>query len=409
MESLWRNNKFLRLCIANTISALGSKVTATALPLTAAVTLQATPAQMAMLVIAGQLPDVIFGLLAGSWIDRGRHRQFLIGTDLGQALLLAVIPLAAYFGFLNLPILLAVAFGTGSLGLFSSIAAVAVLPSIVKREQFIEANAKLSAAGTVAALAGPGFAGAIIQLISAPKAILVDSASYLISAISLRGIGGSERQSNKTPGSIFTEIREGLRELVDTPILRALTMSSAVFAAGLAMQATVLMLFLTRSLHMNPTSIGLILAASGIGAFVGSLIANRVSQRVGIGYAIIGGTLIESIAAIAIPLSIGVPYPFALLVLGQLVNGIGISIYSINQLSLRQRTVQPNLLGRVTAGRRFVTFCVAPVGAVLGGWIGSTIGLGAALIGAAFLFFAGTAIMWASPVRRTFATTALSV
>jgi MFS family permease len=402
MESLWLNSAFLRLCLARTISALGSKVTATALPLTAAVTLQATPGQMAMLVIAGQLPDVIFGLLAGSWVDRGRHRQFLIGTDLGQALLLAIIPAAAILGVLNLQVLLAVAFLTGSLSLLSGIASVAVLPSVVRGDQLVDANAKLTAAGTVASLAGPGFAGALIQLLSAPKAILVDSISYIVSAFSLRGIGGKVVHPAAARSTMLSDIREGLRELIATPLLRALTLSSAIFAAGLAMQATVLMLFLTRSLHMGPTSIGIFLAASGLGAFGGSLIAGRVSQRVGVGYSIIGGTLIESIAAIAIPLSVAIPNPIPLLIAGQILNGVGISVYSINHISLRQSAVQPRLLGRITAGRRFVTFCIAPVGAIIGGWIGATYGLAPALSGAAFLFFAGTAIMWLSPVRRTF-------
>jgi predicted MFS family arabinose efflux permease len=202
---------------------------------------------------------------------------------------------------------------------------------------------------------------------------------------------------------MLSDMREGLHELIATPLLRALTLSSAIFAAGLAMQATVLMLFLTRSLHMSATSIGIFLAASGLGAFVGSLIAGRVSQRVGVGYSIIGGTLIESIAAIAIPLSVAIPHPIPLLIAGQILNGIGISVYSINHISLRQSAVHPRLLGRITAGRRFVTFCIAPVGAIIGGWIGSTYGLAPALSGAAFLFFAGTAIMWISPVRRTFA------
>jgi len=400
MESLWRNNRFLRLCIANTISAAGSKITATALPLTAAVTLEASPKQMAMLVIAGQLPDVIFGLLAGSWVDRGRHRQFLIGTDLGQALLLGFIPVAALFEFLTLQLLLVVAFLTGVLAVFSSVASVAILPSVVRHDQLIEANAKLHVSRTVATLAGPGLAGALIQLVSAPKAILVDSISYLISAMSLRNVGSGKERSSLEGSSMWRDIQMGLRELIATPLLRALTLASAVFAIGLAMQATVLMLFLTRSLGLSPMTIGIFLSAGGIGALAGSLVVGRISRRLGSGKAIVAGTLIEAIAAIAIPMSLVVPYPVPLLIFGQVINGIGLSVYGINQVSLRQQIVKPEFLGRITAGRRFLTFCVAPIGAVLGGWIGSSVSLTAALVGAAILFFAGTAVMWASPVRH---------
>lgn len=355
---------------------------------------------MAMLVIAGQLPDVLFGLPVGSWIDRGRHRQFLVGSDAGRAILLGIIPLAAFLGMLTMPILLGVAFLSGVMSVFSSVASVAVLPSVVRTDQLVEANAKLSVTGSIVSLAGPGFAGALIQLVSAPKAILLDAVSNTVSAISLRRVGSPE----KLPGSahsLIRDIKEGLKELAATPILRALTLSSAVFAVGLAMNATVLMLFLTRSLGLSPATIGICLAAGGVGTLLGSVLAKQVSLRIGVGPAIIGGTLVEAIAAIALPLSGLVSNPVPLLIAGQVLNGIGISIYSINHLSLRQRSVKPQFLGRITAGRRFLTFSIAPVGAVLGGWIGQAFGLTTALGGAAFMMFAGTAVMWASPVRRT--------
>lgn len=400
LNKLWRNHRFVRLCIANAISTLGSKITTTALPLTAAITLAASPQQMAMLVIAGQLPDLLFGLLAGTWIDRGRHRQFLIGSDIGRAMTLGCIPLCAFFGLLNLQVLLAVAFISGSLTVFASVASVAVLPSVVRADQLVAANAQMSTASTIATLIGPGVAGLAIQLVSAPKAILLDALSYLASARTLRGIGtaASTRTTRRT--STRQELRDGLRELIATPVLRSLTLSSAVFAVGLTMQATVLMLFLTRSLGLTPATIGIVLTAGGVGALLGAQLASRVSSRIGIGVAIIGGTMLEAIAAFAIPLSIVAPAPVVLLILGQIANGVGLSIYSVNQISLRQQIVRPEFLGRVTANRRFLTFCLAPVGAVLAGWIGSTVGFAAALVGAAIMYVAGTIIMWASPVRR---------
>lgn len=401
MTSLWRNVAFLRLWIASTVSSLGSKITATALPLTAAVTLQATPGQMAMLVMAGQLPDLVFGLLAGSWVDRGRHRTFLVGSDLGRAMLLAIIPLSAVFGVLNLPILVAVAFGSGALSVFFSVASVAVLPSIVPQEQFVDANAKLSMSDSVAALGGPGVAGVLVQLMTAPKAILIDSISYLISAFSLKGIGGpaTSKPSDDPRRSLLDDIREGLRELVATPLLRALTVSSAVFAAGLAMQGTVLMLFLTRTLELSAATIGIVLMFGGAGSLVGAGLSGWISRRIGAGPAIIGGTLIEVLAACSIPLSAASQDPAPILAMGQLLNGIGISIYAVNHVSLRQRIVRAEVLGRITAGRRFLTFCVAPVGAILGAQIADRYGLTETLYAAAALLLAGTLAMWASPVR----------
>ncbi|HEU0165725.1 MAG TPA: MFS transporter, partial [Thermomicrobiales bacterium] len=288
MTSLWRNHAFLRLWIASAISSLGSKVTATALPLTAAITLDASPGQMAALVAAGQLPDLVFGLLAGSWVDRGRHRSFLVGSDLGRALLLGIIPASALFGFLSFPLLIAVAFGSGALSVFFSVASVAILPAIVPKEQFVEANARLSLSDSVVALSGPGVAGALIQVMSAPKAILVDAVSYLMSGSLLKGLGGTTATSSHTTrSSLLSDIRSGLVELIATPLLRALTISSAVFAAGLAIQGTVVMLFLTRTLSLAPATIGLVLACGGAGSLLGGVLAGRISRRFGAGPAII--------------------------------------------------------------------------------------------------------------------------
>lgn len=354
---------------------------------------------MAALVVAGQLPDVLFGLPAGSWIDRGRHRLFLVGSDAGRALVLAVIPVAAWMGVLSIPALLMVTFLAGVFSVFSSVASVAVLPSVVRSDQLIEANAKLSVTGSVVSLAGPGLAGGLIQILSAPKAILFDAVSNAASALSLRQIGARSRSSDGEH-SLIRDIKEGVRELIGTPILRALTVSSAVFAVGLAMTATILMLYLTRTLGLSPATIGLYLATGGVGTLAGSILASRVSSRFGMGPAVIGGTLVEAIASISIPLSSLLADPVPLLIAGQVLNGIGISVYSVNHISLRQKTVKPEFLGRITAGRRFLTFSVAPIGAALAGWMGEIFGLTSVMVCAAGLLFAGTAVMWASPVRK---------
>lgn len=354
---------------------------------------------MATLVVAGQVPDVLFGLPAGSWIDRGRHRLFLAGSDAARALILAVIPVAALLGELSFGVLIVVAFCGGVFSVFSSVASVAVLPTIVRRDQIVEANAKLSMTSSIVSLAGPGMAGGLVQLVSAPKAILFDAISNAASALSLRRVGTAGKLAGKRR-SLVQDIRDGLRELIATPTLRALTISSAVFAVGLAMSSTILMLYLTRELGLSPAMIGVFLSAGGAGTLLGSVIAKRVSGRIGVGAAIIGGTFVEAIAAVGIPASALFSIPMPLLIAVQVINGIGLSVYSVNHISLRQQVVKPEFLGRITAGRRFLTFSIAPIGAVLGGWIGSVFGLTQAMLGAAVALFAGTLVMWISPVRR---------
>lgn len=399
--NLWRNRDFVRLWIARAISSLGSRVTATAIPLTAALVLEATPGQMAALVVAGQLPDVLFGLVAGAWVDRHRTGSLLARAELGRAAVLATIPLAAALGMLTFPLLWVAAFTSGVLGLVFSIASVAILPAVVSRAQIVDANARLSMSDAVIGVIAPGMGGALVQLAGAPKAILAQSGSALLSALSLRGIGdcGPNASPPSRRGDLWRDVRDGLRQNIASPILRALTIASAVFAIGLAMQATVTILFLTRALGLSPVAIGLIAAVGGIGSVAGAALASRIAARIGTGRAIIGGTLIEVVAALAVPVAGVLPFTMPLLLAGQLVNGVGLSVYAVNNVSLRQQVVEPAFLGRITSARRFVTFCMAPLGAVLGGWLGSAIGLGPTLVFATGVLALGVMVMWWSPIR----------
>lgn len=399
--NLWRNREFVRLWIARAVSAMGSRATATAIPLTATLVLDVTPGQMAALVIAGQLPDVLFGLVAGAWVDRRRRASMLAGTELGRAAVLALVPLAALLGVLSLPLLCVVAFGSGVLGLVFSIASVAILPAVVPRAQIVDANARLSMSDAVIGVIAPGLGGGLIQLVGAPKAILAQSGSALVSGLSLRGVGGAtpEAGDRTRRGSFWRDVRDGLHLNLASPILRALTIASAVFAVGLTMQATVTVLFLTRTLGLSPAAIGLIAVAGGIGSVIGATLASRVSARIGAGRAIIGGTLVEVVAAAVVPAAGMVPFAMPLLLAGGLVNGIGLSVYAVNNVSLRQRIVEPAFLGRITSARRFVTFCLGPLGAVLGGWLGSAIGLGPTLVAASGVLAFGVVVMWLSPIR----------
>lgn len=399
--SLWRNPAFVWLWIARAISTLGSRVTATAIPLTAALGLDATPAQMAALVLAGQLPDILFGLVTGAWVDRHRRGSLVAGAELGRAVVLGVVPLAAIFGILTFPLLWVVAFASGVLGLVFSIASVAILPAVVSRAQIVHANARLSMSDAVFGVIAPGLGGGLIQLVGAPKAILAQAGSSLVSGLALRGVArpGTGARPPARRGDLGRDIRDGLRQTMAAPILRALTIASAIFAVGLAMQATVTILYLTRTLGLTPAAIGLVTACGGIGSVVGAAVAARVAVRIGIGAAIIGGTLLEVVAALAVPLASVVPYAMVLLFGSQLVNGFGLSVYAVNNVSLRQRIVEPEFLGRITSARRFLTFCVAPVGAVAGGWLGGVAGLRPTLVVAVGVLALGVVVMWRSPIR----------
>lgn len=402
--SLWRNASFLRLWIAQTISGFGSKITALAIPLTATYMLHATPAQMGLLLFASQLPDLLFGLIAGVWVDRLPRRPILVGTDLGRAALLAIIPATAVFGFLSFPLLWLIAFASGALTLFFSLASVAVLPTVVHQSQLIEANARLTMSDSVVALAGPGAAGGLIQILSAPKAIIVDAFSYLASAFSLGGIAPGDRP-NQAPlkrTSLRAELGEGLHELVRTPILLTLAISMGIVVVGGAMQQALGILFMARVLNIPAGAIGMIAASGGIGVLAGASAAGKIGRRFGAGNAIALSTGLEALALLLTPLTliVSIPARIPLLIAGAILSGIAFSVLSVNQMSLRQRITPPHLLGRVTAARRFLIFCMAPIGTVLAGWLGSSLGLAPTLVIGALITGLGAVYVGLSPVRQ---------
>ena len=181
-SSLWQSQAFVRLWLAQIISSAGSQFTILALPLTAVLVLGATPAQMGALGIAIYLPNLLIGLQVGVWVDRARHRPILVGADLGRAVLLGSIPIAALLGHLTFPQLVIVGFTAGILTIFFEVASTSILPTIVARAQLIEANSTLATSNAVLAIAGPNVAGGLIQLLGAAKAILIDAASYVGSA-----------------------------------------------------------------------------------------------------------------------------------------------------------------------------------------------------------------------------------
>lgn len=399
--SAWRNIDFRRLWLSNAVSKLGSAVTQTALPLTAVLVLDATPAQMALIVFAGQLPDLLFGLIAGVWIDRVRRLPVMVWSDLGRFVLLASIPLAAAIGRLSFVQLWLVAFLSGVLTLTFTIASVAILPVIVRSNQLVDANSKLAMTEAGVSLSGQGVGGVLVQLVTAPIAMLADAVSFLLSALFLRnldaGDAGTDKRDRK---NVRTEVVEGLKEVFRTPLLRALAISTGFGALAVAVQSTVFMLYLARTLALAPALVGIVVACWSAGGLLGSALAARAMNILGLGKAIVIGSLIFNLAGFLTPLAsiTSQPLQLGLLVAGQALSAAGFATYQVNQLSLRQAITPPHLLGRVTSARRFIVYCMAPLGALLGGVLGEAVGTTRTLVLAAALSLVGTAWLLMSPV-----------
>lgn len=403
LRGLWRHPNFLKLWAGQTISLLGSGVTLLALPAVAIYTLGATPLQMGLLAATGSLPGLLFGLVVGAWVDRRRRRPLLIIADLGRGLLLLAIPAMALLGVLRMGHLYAVAFLVGILSLIFEVAAQSLLPALVGREHLVEGNSKLETSRAAAEIAGPNVGGVLVQLVTAPLALLADALSFLISGLLVVLLRTTEPDpAPRVPGRrLVGEIDEGLRWVVGHPILRPLVGATAVLTFANSVIDALFFLYLAQGLALPPALFGAALGIGGAGFLLGALAAERVAARAGIGPTLVGALALAGLGDLVLPLAGGAPLVVGLLlVVAQFLFGLGVVAFRVTAVSLRQGLAPDRLLGRVNASARVVVQGLTPLGALLGGLLGERLGLRETL----FLAAGGEllAALWllASPIRR---------
>ena len=377
--TLWRRPDFVKLWSGQTVSKFGSHITGVALPLTAVLTLSATPAQMGVLAALGSLPVLLIGLPAGAWIDRLRRRPVLIAADVGRALLLASIPAAALFKALHIEQLYVVALLAGALTVFFDVADPAFLPAVVPVEQLVEGNSKLGASDSLAEIAGPSFAGVLVQWLSAPFAIAVDAATFVFSALCLGAIRVREPQPARRAERqhIGSEIVEGLRMVLGHPLLRALAGTMATFTFFGNFIGTLYAIYILRALHIPPAVVGALIGLGGVGAFVGALLAEPLVRRFGLGKILIASMTFYGCTGLILPLAGGpTPVVVGMLAASQLIGDVAIAVYLINDVSLRQSVIPSTMLGRANASMQVLERGIGPAGALLAGILGGSAVLG---------------------------------
>jgi MFS family permease len=346
---------------------------------------------------------LLFGLAVGVWVDRLRRRPVMVASDLGRALLIGLVPVAALAGALRMELLYGIAFAAGILTVFFDVALTSYSPTLVPRGQLVESNAALAVGRSTANVVGPGAAGGLVALVGAPYAVALDALSYLASALLVAGIGAPEPAPGSPAGrraGFRREVGEGLRAVWDDEVLRPLTLGTAAGSLGGAVQGAVYVLFAVDELRIGAVALGLVLAASGAAAVVGGVVAGPTAARLGAGPAMIWGQVVVTVG-IAVPLAAGrgPELDAPVLAVGQALVGLGLTVWSVHQISLRQAITAPHLLGRVNATRRFLVFGIQPIGALLGGVLGGLVGLRAAMAVAGAIEVAAVVVFLRSPLR----------
>ena len=400
---LWRHTNFLKLWSAETISAFGDAISDVALPLIAIITLGAGAREMGILRALDNAPILLFGLFVGVWVDRVRRQPLMITTQFGQGILLATIPIATVAGVLRIELLYFIIFLGGTLSAIFTLATTTFLPSLVPHEDLVEGNSKLSVSRSAAKIVGPGLAGFLVERITAPFTVALDVLSFFISGICLVFVRSAEATPicNHRAQGLWYEIGEGLRTIFLHPILLAMTIGTTIGSFGGAIHGTVFILYLTRKLMITPIWFGIILASAGGASLLGAIVASSGAQRYGPGPMLIGSTLLMSIGMGIVPLAAEVSmFTIPILVVAQVFQSIGLTVYGINQISLRQAITPSELLGRVNASRRVLVFGVIPFGAMISGALGETIGLQFTLVVGGVVEFLSFVFHLTSPLRH---------
>jgi MFS family permease len=366
----------MRLWSAQTISQFGSHVTFLALPLAAIVVLDASAFEVAVLGAVEWMPWLLFSLPVGAWVDRVLRRPILVAADVGRALVLVSVPIAYAADVLTIWQLYAVGFATGVLTVFFDVAYQSYLPSLVERSQLEEGNSKLEISRSGAQLAGPGFAGALVDLVTAPVAILADAVSFVASAGFLARIKRDEALEARgvQERRLFAEIVEGLRFVLGNRFLRPSMVYVAIFNFSSNVMFSIFLVYAVRRLDLSPVAIGVIFGIGNVGFLAGAFLAPRVSARLGIGPTLICSAFVGGAVNFLIPLAPpSQPIPF--LIAQGLIVGFAIVVYNVTGISFFQAITPDRLLGRMNASRRFVVWGVIPLGALAGGALASSIGL----------------------------------
>jgi MFS family permease len=374
---LWRHADFMKFWAGETVSLFGTQVTTLALPLTAIIVLHATPQQLGLIRFLQYVPFLLLALLVGAWVDRRRKRPVMIGSNAARFVLVGLVPVLAAAGTLRMPALYAIAFGIGVATVFFDVCWLSYVPSLVRKDQLVEANSKISTSYSAADVSGPALGGVLVQLLSAPKAMAADAVSYLFSIGTLLAIKTEEPKPERTAERhLIAEIREGLRLVLGNRYVRATTAQGGLWNFCYVMSDTIFLLYAIRELHFKPGLVGLIFGVGAVGGLVGSALASSFSRRFRYGPMIMIACCFGTLPSFLIPAAQGGRAALtAVFMLAFFLVRFGLATANVLMITLRQTVTPARLLGRMNAASRTVLYTLGPLGGIVGGILGATIGL----------------------------------
>jgi MFS family permease len=396
---LRENIVFRRFWLGQTISLLGDQVSLIAVPLTAVLVLDANASQMGYLVAAELTPNLLFALHAGAWIDRrGRRRQTMIFTDLARAGLIATVPLAYAFDALTIQQLYIVAFAAGTMTVLFSVSYASLFIALVEREHYVTASSWLAGSRAFSFIAGPSLGGLLVQALKAPFALIVDAVSFLFSALFLGSISPEEPPTEQAERG---HVVAGIRYVLRNSTMRASLLATATINLFNFIFWALFILYAVRELGVRPGTLGLVLGAGAVGGLIGSIVTTRLSRRIGIGPAFLFGCILFPVPLLLVPLAGGPMWlVLAMLFLAEFGSGLGVMILDISAASIFAALVPPRLRSRVSGAYTLVNYGVRPVGSLIGGFLGTVLGLRPALWIASVGAILGFLWLLPSPIPR---------
>ena len=396
---LRENVAFRRFFAGQAVSLVGDQVSLIALPLVGILVLHAGAAQMGYLTSAALLPNLLFSLHAGAWVDRrGRRREVMLAADLGRAALLASIPIAYAFDLLTIEQLYVVGFLEGLLSVFFYVAYSTLFVALVPRERYIEANQLLHGSRALSFVGGPSLGGILVQILSAPAALAADAVSFLVSAFSLSRISPVEPP---TEPAEHGHLRAGASYIRHSPVIRASLLATATINFFNFVFFALVILYANRYLHIQPGALGIVIGVASIGSVIGSLVTGRIGRRIGIGPAFAFGCLLFPAPLVLVPLAAGPHWLVVGCVLvAEFFSGMGVMLLDITGGAIKAAVVPDRLRARVSGAYMVVNYGVRPLGALAGGLLGAAIGVRETLWIATVGAILGVLWLLPSPIMR---------